>query len=265
MPSSPTWKVKYQLNLLRPVTYIQLAFDANWVPPLMETPPFPEYPSGHSVQSGSAAAVLEAFYGADTAFEDRAHNDRGWGPQRFRSFARRGRPGRALAAVRRHPFPQRHRARHDDGPLHRRAGAGTEHAWRAVTAQSYTAMMATDLDPAVVAGLARRGDATVRHLRQVLLWPLRLMPLPSAPKATAARPGSSCATWPIARPGARWSTSSPATRAASTSATTTSSSPSCRTCSASCTARARAAATASATTAARRCACSAATTSPRCA
>jgi PAP2 superfamily len=82
-----TWKVKYQLNLLRPVTYIQLAFDANWVPPLMETPPFPEYPSGHSVQSGSAAAVLESFYGRDTAFEDRAHNDRGWGPQRFRSFA----------------------------------------------------------------------------------------------------------------------------------------------------------------------------------
>lgn len=82
-----TWKVKYQLNLLRPVTYIQLAFDSNWVPPLMETPPFPEYPSGHSVQSGSAAAVLEAFYGRDTAFEDRAHNDRGWGPQRFRSFA----------------------------------------------------------------------------------------------------------------------------------------------------------------------------------
>lgn len=82
-----TWKVKYQVNLLRPVTYIQLAFDANWVPPLMETPPFPEYPSGHSVQSGSAAAVLESFYGRDTAFEDRAHNDRGWGPQRFRSFA----------------------------------------------------------------------------------------------------------------------------------------------------------------------------------
>jgi hypothetical protein len=82
-----TWKVKYDVNLLRPVTYIQLAFDANWVPPLMETPPFPEYPSGHSVQSGAAAAVLESFYGRETAFEDRTHNDRGWGPKRFRSFA----------------------------------------------------------------------------------------------------------------------------------------------------------------------------------
>jgi hypothetical protein len=81
-----TWRVKYQINLLRPVTFIQLAFDANWVPPLMETPAFPEYPSGHSVQSGAAAAVLEAFYGRDTTFEDRTHNDRGRGPKRFRSF-----------------------------------------------------------------------------------------------------------------------------------------------------------------------------------
>lgn len=81
-----TWKVKFEVNLLRPVTYIQLAFDGNWVPPLMETPPFPEYPSGHSVQSGAAAAVLEAFYGSDTAFDDRTHNDRGWGPKRFRNF-----------------------------------------------------------------------------------------------------------------------------------------------------------------------------------
>ena len=82
-----TWKVKYATNLLRPVTYVQLTMDANWVPPLMETPPFPEYPSGHSVQSGAAAAVLESFYGKDTPFDDRTHNDRGWGPQRFRSFA----------------------------------------------------------------------------------------------------------------------------------------------------------------------------------
>lgn len=82
-----TWKVKYETNLLRPVTYVQLALDANWVPPLMETPPFPEYPSGHSVQSGAAAALLESFYGKGTPFEDRTHNDRGWGPQRFASFA----------------------------------------------------------------------------------------------------------------------------------------------------------------------------------
>src|SRR5258706_16213285 len=81
-----TWKVKYEGNLLRPVTYIQLVMDSNWVPPLMETPAFPEYPSGHSVQSGAAAAVLENFFGSNTEFEDRTHNDRGWGPRLFKSF-----------------------------------------------------------------------------------------------------------------------------------------------------------------------------------
>ncbi|HET7528173.1 MAG TPA: vanadium-dependent haloperoxidase [Burkholderiaceae bacterium] len=82
-----TWQAKYKFNLLRPVTYIQLAFDAQWLPPLMETPAFPEYPSGHSVQSAAAATVLAALYGSERPFEDRTHNDRGWGPQRFASFA----------------------------------------------------------------------------------------------------------------------------------------------------------------------------------
>jgi membrane-associated phospholipid phosphatase len=52
----------------------------------METPPFPEYPSGHSVQSAAAATVLDALFGARTAFVDNTHNDRGWGPRRFGSF-----------------------------------------------------------------------------------------------------------------------------------------------------------------------------------
>ncbi|MEN9539242.1 MAG: hypothetical protein RLZZ126_1477 [Pseudomonadota bacterium] len=81
------WHTKYTLNVLRPVTYVQLAIDSNWVPGLMHTPPFPEYPSGHSVQSAAAAAVLAQAFGADTAFTDNTHNDRGWGPRSFRSFA----------------------------------------------------------------------------------------------------------------------------------------------------------------------------------
>jgi membrane-associated phospholipid phosphatase len=80
------WKAKYEINLLRPVTFIQSAFDSAWLPPLMETPAFPEYPSGHSLQSAAAAAVLEAIFGANTPFDDRTHNDRGWGPRRFESF-----------------------------------------------------------------------------------------------------------------------------------------------------------------------------------
>jgi membrane-associated phospholipid phosphatase len=81
------WKTKYSLNLLRPVTYVQLVIDSNWVPDLMNTPPFPEYPSGHSVQSSAAAAVLAQAFGASTAFTDNTHNDRGWGPRSFPNFA----------------------------------------------------------------------------------------------------------------------------------------------------------------------------------
>jgi hypothetical protein len=81
------WAVKYRDNLVRPVTYVQQVFDSQWLPPLMETPPFPEYPSGHSVQSAAAAAVLAALFGERTAFTDNTHNDRGWGPRRFESFA----------------------------------------------------------------------------------------------------------------------------------------------------------------------------------
>ena len=48
------WYAKYTANLLRPVTYIQQHIDGAWSP-LLGTPPFPEYPSGHSVQSAAAA------------------------------------------------------------------------------------------------------------------------------------------------------------------------------------------------------------------
>ena len=80
------WATKYALNVLRPVTYVQGSFDSNWVPSLMTTPPFPEYPSGHSVQSSEAAGVLNQIFGANTTFTDNTHNDRGWGPRTFTSF-----------------------------------------------------------------------------------------------------------------------------------------------------------------------------------
>jgi hypothetical protein len=80
------WYTKYQLNVLRPVTYVQLNIDSNWVPTLMPTPPFPDYPSGHSVQSSAAQSVLSQVFGATTEFVDNTHNDRGWGPRTFKSF-----------------------------------------------------------------------------------------------------------------------------------------------------------------------------------
>ena len=80
------WSTKYKTNVIRPVTYVQLVIDSNWVPALMNTPPFPEYPSGHSGQSSAAADVLGAIFGATTGFTDNTHNDRGWGPRTFKSF-----------------------------------------------------------------------------------------------------------------------------------------------------------------------------------
>ncbi len=80
------WQSKYEYNLLRPITYIRDHVDASWSP-LLNTPPFPEYTSGHSVQSGAAFAVLEALFGSSYAFTDHTHDARGLAPRSFTSFA----------------------------------------------------------------------------------------------------------------------------------------------------------------------------------
>jgi hypothetical protein len=80
------WNAKYRNNLLRPVTYIRALIDATWLP-VLGTPPFPEYPSGHSVQSGAAFGVLADLFGDRTGFTDRTHEERGFAPRRFASFA----------------------------------------------------------------------------------------------------------------------------------------------------------------------------------
>jgi len=69
------WKVKYLTNYPRPVTVINNQIDASWKPVLV-TPPFPEYTSGHSVQSGALAEVLTSFFGNDYKFTDRTHQNR---------------------------------------------------------------------------------------------------------------------------------------------------------------------------------------------
>src|SRR5215467_1084720 len=61
------WNAKNTYNSWRPVTAIRATADPNWTP-LLATPPFQEYPSGHSGGSGAAATVLAAFYGNDTSF-----------------------------------------------------------------------------------------------------------------------------------------------------------------------------------------------------
>jgi membrane-associated phospholipid phosphatase len=70
------WDAKYTYNFWRPITAIQNADtdgnpndikDPNWTP-LLVTPPFPSYTSGHSTFSGAADAVLSSFFGSNFAF-----------------------------------------------------------------------------------------------------------------------------------------------------------------------------------------------------
>lgn len=79
------WATKFEVNLLRPVTYIRRVIDPTWEP-LLITPPFPEYPSGHSTQSAAAATVLTAIFGDDFAFDDATHLDDDLPLRSFPSF-----------------------------------------------------------------------------------------------------------------------------------------------------------------------------------
>ena len=63
------WDEKYRSNSIRPVTVIQESIDPKWVP-FLQTPPFPEYTSGHSTITRSAATVLTAMFGDHFAFQD---------------------------------------------------------------------------------------------------------------------------------------------------------------------------------------------------
>jgi hypothetical protein len=80
------WDAKYKFNLLRPKTYINkyIAGNSNWNS-FIGTPPFPEYPSGHSVSSGAAAEILTTLFG-NVAFTDNANTDLGLQPRSFNSF-----------------------------------------------------------------------------------------------------------------------------------------------------------------------------------
>jgi hypothetical protein len=79
------WKAKYIYNLCRPVTYIRERIDSPWLP-LIGTPPFPEYPSGHSSQSGAMAVVMADIFGPSYSFTDMTNGSNFGGPRTFDSF-----------------------------------------------------------------------------------------------------------------------------------------------------------------------------------
>lgn len=63
------WTQKYLFNTIRPVTLINKYLNPTWRPSI-ETPVFPEYPSGHSEVSASASVIMEDFFGKEYAFVD---------------------------------------------------------------------------------------------------------------------------------------------------------------------------------------------------
>jgi len=63
------WDEKYRSSLVRPETFINRHIDENWRP-LLQTPPFPEHTSGHSVVSRACAVVLTDLFGDDFAYTD---------------------------------------------------------------------------------------------------------------------------------------------------------------------------------------------------
>jgi len=79
------WDEKFRSLVVRPVTYIRKFIDADW-DAFLVTPPFPEYSSGHSVQSAAAATVLETMLGDSMPFVDDIHLSIGQAPRRFPSF-----------------------------------------------------------------------------------------------------------------------------------------------------------------------------------
>ena len=80
------YKTKYAYNQERPITFIRANFNPTWVS-LIPTPPFPDYTSAHSVQTGAAARVLADIFGNNTTFTDNSINDLGFTPRTFTKFS----------------------------------------------------------------------------------------------------------------------------------------------------------------------------------
>lgn len=79
------WDEKYRSNLIRPETLINKYIDTEWAP-VLQTPPFPEYTSGHSVVSGASSEVLTAIFGDNFAFDDTTELPYGLPMRSFKSF-----------------------------------------------------------------------------------------------------------------------------------------------------------------------------------
>lgn len=79
------WDQKFKSNVVRPETVINQNIDENWKP-LLQTPPFPEYTSGHSVVSTCSAIVLTSVFGDNFSYTDDTEVQFGLPKRNFGSF-----------------------------------------------------------------------------------------------------------------------------------------------------------------------------------
>lgn len=79
------WDEKYRTNVIRPETYINQHIDENWRPQL-QTPPFPEYTSGHSVVSSCSSVILTSIFGDNFSYVDDSEIPFGLPKRSFKSF-----------------------------------------------------------------------------------------------------------------------------------------------------------------------------------
>lgn len=80
-----SWDEKYKSDLIRPITVINDRVDKNWQP-YIQTPPFPEFTSGHAVVSNAASTVLTALFGDNYEFTDETEIPFGNSTRHFKSF-----------------------------------------------------------------------------------------------------------------------------------------------------------------------------------
>lgn len=79
------WDEKFRSNRIRPETAIRKFIDPEWQP-LLQTPPFPEYLSGHSSISLASATILTKYLGDGFAYTDSVEVSYDLPPRKFTSF-----------------------------------------------------------------------------------------------------------------------------------------------------------------------------------
>ena len=79
------WDEKWNTLVVRPETLINKYYDEEWLP-ILQTPPFPEYTSGHSVISRAAAITLTDLFGNNFAFDDTSEIEYGLPLRSYDSF-----------------------------------------------------------------------------------------------------------------------------------------------------------------------------------